>query len=833
MKKLIAVLLTVVMLWGCGGDPSTTEDNGAATAPTEEVNPMQNDLTERFVNAPGDALPAEYTYVIKGGDIPEHSNGDLVLLSMEVKSDSGVKTLGVNFYQGGTECAEEYYVPTQWTRIVLCSDPTTNPVGIKLTAQEGIALRKLTLESVGKVTPEEVGHRLGQFVVDDFQRVELPETGAGVGRTTDLVKSGDYVYSIGQGVFTVTDVRDPNAPKVCGTIDGLGNTRQIALLESGTDVMVTARGYGAYIIDAKDPNAPRIRCTYDTVEMGTGICISGQYAYISNRQYGVEIVDLKDPDHPKYVRTVSTGEVQSTQVYGDRMYCGLYGEHRVDIYDLSAQEPQKLGEVALSGRGDGLAVAEQDGRIYLYAATGHHSQKSLTRETPLTDPRYGQGNGMDIVDVTDPQNPIRLSTVRCDGRFYHSSYDFWEAHVSESDGHRYAHVVGTYNGLYIYNVDDPRNPVRVAHITVPIPQKSKNYSMYKSSIRTLVFPFDKFKTIQTPFGAMVCDDGTLYMAGVLTDLHILPMDSVGDGLQPAQKALKIPDFIPDGGARFDPAGQVHAVISDGKQLILACGNEGIATVTPELTLKVQYPTKGTCYDVQLFDGVLYSAEGRAGLAAYDAGSMEELWRYDPKEKVIKQVRLSPKGRFAVLHSGDTEASVVRLSDLTEVYKKRTGSQMYHHNVSSTLIGGRYLCFWANATNEVWLDFGPEDDWASPTVTEYVSRTAMQGGVVDCKGKALNMTGKGYLLYDPATDPAGVEPLAPVAGFTGKPTVYGDLLIVTNRVTGKVCFANISDPGRPTSKGETFVAGNPDIAIVAFGAVYIPCGNAGLIRVPLP
>jgi len=119
------------------------------------------------------------------------------------------------------------------------------------------------------------------------------------------------------------------------------------------------------------------------------------------------------------------------------------------------------------------------------------------------------------------------------------------------------------------------------------------------------------------------------------------------------------------------------------------------------------------------------------------------------------------------------------------------------------------------------------------LTEHVSRTAMVGGVVDYGGKALNMTSVGYILYDPLEDPATLEAVNGVPGCTGKPTVYGNLLIVANRITGKLYFLDISDPAAPYSKGEVTLSGNPDIALVAFDSVYVPAGNAGLIRIPLP
>ena len=119
------------------------------------------------------------------------------------------------------------------------------------------------------------------------------------------------------------------------------------------------------------------------------------------------------------------------------------------------------------------------------------------------------------------------------------------------------------------------------------------------------------------------------------------------------------------------------------------------------------------------------------------------------------------------------------------------------------------------------------------LVEYVSRTHMAGGVVDYRGKALNMTASGYLIYDPTEDPASLTAYTAVSGCTGKPTVYGDLLIVTNRVKGMLYFLDISDPERPRSKGELQMMGNPDIVLVANGSAYVPCGNAGLVRVPLP
>ena len=50
--------------------------------------------------------------------------------------------------------------------------------------------------------------------------------------------------------------------------------------------------------------------------------------------------------------------------------------------------------------------------------------------------------------------------------------------------------------------------------------------------------------------------------------------------------------------------------------------------------------------------------------------------------------------------------------------------------------------------------------------------------------------------------------------------------------GTVYFVDISNPEDPRTKDELLLPGNPDIVLVAHGSVYVPCGNAGLIKLPM-
>ena len=82
---------------------------------------------------------------------------------------------------------------------------------------------------------------------------------------------------------------------------------------------VTARQDGLWLVDVSAPARPALISHYDTVEMATGIWVSGGFGLLATRCYGVEIVDVSDPRHVRHVSTLKTGEAQF--VLGARTAC--------------------------------------------------------------------------------------------------------------------------------------------------------------------------------------------------------------------------------------------------------------------------------------------------------------------------------------------------------------------------------------------------------------------------------------------------------------------------------------------------------------------------------
>jgi len=519
--------------------------NGAqASMVTTSVDNMEFDVSKKVtvseLGSSKDDVTVEYPLTAEQQS--KISAGDLLLLKFTVKSEEGTGIIIprilssdymdlVTYAAGSSQTNMTYYVPAQWTEICMPFEGPAAPIGfIRFDLSEKLQtvhIANVQLLNYGsEITVDDIAIHTGMFNLEEFEEFRLTDPGSNyvIGKTIDMVCKGNYLYSIGDNKLVISDISVPNQPVKISEL-AIDTTRQIAITEDGTAVLVTGRHDGVLVIDVSDPYNPYIRSRYDSVEMATGICIYDNYAYISNRQFGVEIVDIRNLDYPKHIALVRcNGEAQSCSVEDGILYIGLWGEQRVDMYDVTQpSNPVRLGSAYLNGRGDGVCIRKSaDGtKTYLYAATGQHTY-GVSNSSSLFDVRYGQGNGMDIFDVTEPSNPIWLSTVKIDGRFYYTNNDFWNTAFSCSeDGKEYVYLASTYNGVYVFDVTDPAAPVRKAHIYIPIQRNSVNWANLSSSSRKIIFPFNhNGNEIWGPVGSVVAKDGVLYVAGVYTDIHV-------------------------------------------------------------------------------------------------------------------------------------------------------------------------------------------------------------------------------------------------------------------------------------------------------------------------
>lgn len=675
-----------------------------------------------------------------------------------------------------------------------------------------------------------------------FGNEQHPTADAGIGPGMDVVREGAHLYLLQNRNLAVLSIRDPAHPELVGKLENVGNLRQIVV--RGNIAYITAREDGLFIVDVSDPKKPHLLSHYDTIEFATGIDINGHYAFVAQRWFGVEIIDISDPAKLRHVSVVRVGEAQSCVVSDGYLYVGAWAECRVAVCDVrNPAAPKPVAEIRLGGRGDGLCV--ENG--LLYAAYGQHQPGAAAS---LDDPRYGNGNGMDVFDVSNPAQPKHLSRVQFAWRFYYGWPDTWRVKLSFP----YAYLYHTYNGVFVLDVSDPKRPRELAQIRIPCFPGEKGYRKLStkdpSGIRPVALPFDPERVCYSPVCGLEAVDGYLYFTGLFTDLHLYKSDVLAHAIRPPDdtgKLKAIGDFhafealAPFGLkalATYRPDGQVYAAVASNGYVYAACGSAGIHVLNADLTLLKRYPTAGFAMDVHLLGEKLYAAEGAEGLVCYQAkgAQLERTGAYKTSQSV-RQVRVAPNGRFAAVHVGGGAYEILDVSSppaFKRVNVERGwGGLVYYRQLCNGFIGGRYICgtwcggrtFMADLGGEVPVDL-PDPKGFLPDMSS--------GGYCACGDYALFTREGGYSVYKPRRtgeydSKLPVYQLQDGSAFKGKPTVKGTVLAACDRVNGDVTVVDLAQLKAPRLIRRFKISGNPDLPFIGDGFVLIPAGYQGLFR----
>ena len=828
-------------------------------------------------------------YIFSSSDIKNCAAGDVILFTFVMKADKATKItinpeMGTPINYQDKSNSLEYTVPAQWTKFYL---PVENNgmEGISLTTKGKVYIGIADYENLGRVDigSQELQLKSGMWMIDDFDSFSLSSAdGISAGKTTGIIVSGDYIYSMGGGKFTVSNAK---TKKVISTLSGFGTMRQMEMTEDGKYAIITGRQDGLYIVSLVDPEKPKILSSYNTIEQATGLCVAGDYAFVGNRTFGIEVVDISDPANPVHKGNIRSGEVQSCAVHNNIVYAGIWGECGVFMYDLANLENSPylpmIGKVTTNGKGDGMSVIERDGRVYVLAATGHHLYDASYKDS-LQNLAYGQGNGMDIYDVTDPANPIWVSTSKTDGRYYYNANDYWETEAcydAETDKW-YAYLVNTYNGVYVYDVTDLSAPVRLTHVTIDL--KAGSTPALTLADRTVVTSWDQSKTKRGPVASVVAKDGQLLIAGADSDIFVVDLPyayssdeekhettsvKVGNKFYEFANALTGGKFSSLKSGSYDhikTTGQVMAAATNGNYLYIAAGSEGILVynaTTLEKLGRIAPSTEngriGFALDVKVYGNKLFAAEDVAGLRVYDISGS---FAYAPKllsvyddTKIVTQVTVASDGNFAVLHLSDNTVRVINTSSFDSATLKpvnilveatgksadrfsATGGVMYHHNLSP-VIDDRYVVFWTHTGTEYWLDFGPAGSrLATPTIVSkggtyagsFKGGMSLNNGITsyekDGVSYAIRIENKNARIQSDFSS-YNYEKLFSLS-ITGKPEIVGDYMVLTNKQEGKIAFYRMDG----TCLGVLTVNGNPDGAHTSGTKMYIPMGYQGLLIV---
>jgi hypothetical protein len=658
---------------------------------------------------------------------------------------------------------------------------------------------------------------------------ELPiVTDLGIGLTVDAAVDGNTLFTISGGMdgsLHAADISTPEKPRVVGRLPGLGHVRQLQV-RNGV-AYITSREDGFFLIDVRQRERPVLLSHYDPIELATGLALSGQVAFLACRHCGVELVDISDPRRAAHLSTIRVGEAQSVAARDGYLYAGVWATRKLVVCDVrNPRRPVRVGYADLDGFGDGVALRGS----LCFAATGHHSQAAKTARPQPGQPGYGAGHGLEIFDISRPEQPRLISRIKTPAR-YRLFMDMWGVEVSG----RYAFVADTYNGMFVVDISDPAHPKFAGHRQLPaVTARGEGYVLTPDSI-------------PSPAAGLAVGRGCVYVAGGYSDLHVVTAPGLASpapvepdrpaAIPPPMPAAQDPRF-----RAYQPGGQIHDVVPWGKhadgaeRLVIAAGNAGfhIARLRGgSIEVLAQHRTEGIVYGADVAGETVYVAEGMGGLSIWrGAKELKRVGRYRVPRQSVKQVVVGPGGRYAMLHVGLNRLEIVDVSDVEapkKVLEEARLGLFYRRAISPTAdsLGG--LVGWGHDGAFIYDLSSAAPPRAS--AFEYPFGINARCGAVRYRdGWLVTYSGKYFLLRPGEKRPPQEVGLIGMNGrdVHGKPAVSGKTLFLSDPYTGMVTALDISSFTAPQLLGQLELAEPPGFVLGIDGTALVPAGYQGLL-----
>lgn len=687
----------------------------------------------------------------------------------------------------------------------------------------------------------------GQFLVN-ASKIAIDEYSGKGFAATDILTDSKYLYAVNSGYLMIYSLENPNSPKLISTLYGLGNTRKMALNEEKNLLAISSRENGVFLVDISNKQSPKIISSMRSMGLATGISLSDNYCFVCCRRQGVEIYDISNPYSPVYCgRAYDDGEeYYDCFVEGNMLYVTSWAEKEVTIYNLeNINNPELLNCFQIGGCGAGCFVRDS----ILYVATGYNAMGASAR---FTNHAYGMGNGFDIYDVTDAKKPVWLSSSKIDGRYAYSGFDHWKVNVSGD----VAYVTNVYNGVFVYDISDLKNPVRKVNYYINISKGSANYVSFDTG--NYLFPYDVNSHGQAIASAVAVIDGYVYISstnGVKysekkqysdNGLYVIPSDtavyekntvSEDDGIYTGET-----ENIFSGSIKYNLTSalegyDVWAVHEADGLFYAATGRDGIIKFTDDGVIVNKYDTTNAAMDVIRRGDYFYISEGSNGLGVYSltddklvrVGSCNTDYPYT----YFSYIDGLENDNILVVQTAWARYALIDISNpiSPNIIKNVTTGTMYGDSLCGGTIEG---IGFIGIFHRKEVEFYQKDGAGSLVLTHHYANNSYSetGGMAVSRDGIIitNITGYTYLNLIESNENHIEQSNVVISGIDSScmPVVQEDTLVMTNSTTGVVYIIDISDIDNPVIMDQFNVGGTPGTAFIMDNQIVIPMGHGGVV-----
>ena len=474
---------------------------------------------------------------------------------------------------------------------------------------------------------------------------------------------------------------------------------------------------------------------------------------------------------------------------------------------------QLVRTINLQGFGDGVWVRGNR----LYASTGHHHRN----DTPSTV--NGDGHGVEIWDVTTPENPVFISRTEFD-IFYKSGADWWLVRPS-GDG-KTLYCGDVYNGMYVLDITNERNP-EIIHHWEPLGNTADNK---KNSVSSIALAGGVVYVTVSDEGLYAIESSRAVECK--RERGVNPTHPEARYSYPTPSSSHFNAWVPD------KRGAVKAAAVYGDALFVGCGDAGLYTVKKDANGK---PYTVAHLDIPFAGGVV--SRGEAGLGVYRIApglSLQEItvlreelnsssvlgqfscWVAAPSGKYVVNGARNTGYGYSFLAVGGTEASP------TYTYRRQYSLNLNYNRYISEKTSSEGLLAYATRSGLVWIDLSSPDAVPAPVVYDGL-KNSLTEGVTNYKDNQFLLTRSNTLRTIAPGESLVKETSAANDAFSGIPRwESGDNVLICNFVHRFVSMVNTASFASPSLVFTEETVGCPEPGLFWDGKAVVPCGYQGLL-----
>ena len=288
-----------------------------------------------------------------------------------------------------------------------------------------------------------------------------------------------------QGALLVAEITDPASPRQVSRAedgqDGFDTLQEATDVEtaniSGGTYAVVVGAEGMQIIDITNPATPRPASAVQVGRDGfeaLGRALDVQIAQIFDRTYAlvaswdngsVQVVDVTNPEHPRPAAGIFDGQDGFEALEGAADIEVVATSNRTYALVASLMDGLQVADVTEPDAPRPAAAMQLSGDWSPFEGLSDVEVFAISNRTYAAGSSHDRSS-VEIIEVTDPASPSRISTVYDDRVVDHIFEDVLSLDVATVSGRPYA-MSFTWRGdtLQLVDISNPADPVRVTSIS--------------------------------------------------------------------------------------------------------------------------------------------------------------------------------------------------------------------------------------------------------------------------------------------------------------------------------------------------------------------------------